>query len=147
MLNCREGCFHCCQWTELFLCSSHSSEESGYREQANTTQVGFHTAVAAMLHLRGMWVWGARCILVGLFVSIHDIYQANRKCQWMPDVSSGYDAALEKLELLIHSLPPLTQFTSPLTLPLHSPFLSPPLLLPLFSSPVHLSKIRSHRSQ
>lgn len=131
-LNCREGCLHGCQWTELFICSSHSSQESGYREQANSTQVGFH-GFTLLQHLRGMWVWGARSILVGLFVSTPDIYQANRKCQWMPDVSSGYDAALEKLELLIHSLPPLTQFTSPLTLPLHLPVLS--LLLLSLSSP------------
>jgi len=84
-------------------------------------------------------IWGA-CECVGqraywwvCLLAPPDIYQTNRKCQWMPDVSSGYDATLEKPELLIHSLPPLTQFTSPFTLPLHLSFLSPPPL-PLFSS-------------
>lgn len=97
---------------ELFICSAHSSQESGCGAQSNSTQVGFH-GFTLLQHLRSMWVWGAKSVLVGLFVSTPDIYQANRKCQWMPDVSSGYDAALEKPELLIHSLPPLTKFTSP----------------------------------
>lgn len=91
--------------TELFSSSAHSSQESGCGAQSNSTQVGFH-GFTLLQHLRSMWVCGAKSVLVGLFVSTPDIYQANRKCQWMPDVSSGYDAALEKPELLIHSLPP-----------------------------------------
>lgn len=116
--------------TELFTRSAHSSQESGCGARSNSTQVGFH-GFTLLQHLRSMRVWGAESVLVGLFVSTPDIYQANRKCQWMPDVSSGYDAALEKPELLIHSLPPLTKFMSPLTLPLYLSFL--PLLLSLSS--------------
>ncbi len=131
-LNCREGCLHGCQWTwTLHLLLPF---KSGIRiQRAGQQHTSGFSWFTLLQHLRGMWVWGARSILVGLFVSTPDIYQANRKCQWMPDVSSGYDAAFEKLELLIHSLPPLTQFTSPLTLPLHLPVLS--LLLLSLSSP------------
>lgn len=93
------------------------------RAQAYSTQVKVDTLIQ---HLRSMRTWGARGILAGLFVSTPDIYQANRKCQWMPDVTSGYDASLEKPELLIHSFTLLTQFTSPLKQALH-------FLLSLFS--------------
>ncbi len=67
VLNCREGCLHGCQWTELFICSSHSSQEESRPTAHKWVFMGSHCCnIWGACECGGQGVYWWVCLLAPL---------------------------------------------------------------------------------